>query len=243
MDYKKALIGAGLSQKEASVYLASYELGEANIARIAQKSSIKRSTAYLEIESLVQKGLISQTTKNNKKYYLAQNPKNILTRLENSKTALEKVMPGLLALGMAVDKKPRIQSFEGIEGMREVFRATLEYPGRELLTWFSGSIFPPNDHFLEDYYIPERLRKKIWNRAIRSNSKGLEDYSAKDTEQMRQSKVVSSEKFNLDNEIILFGDRGVAIISAEDQIGILIESEQIHKSLCQIFEMMWETLP
>lgn len=242
MDYKKALIGAGLSPKEVSVYLANYEIGEANIARIAQKSGVKRSTAYLEINNLAQNGLIGQTTRNNKKYYIARSPKNILTRIEDSKMALEKVMPELLALGTAFDKKSQIQYFEGIPGIKEVFRATLEYPKREILTWFSGPIFPKNDHFIENYYIPERLKRKIWNRAIRSNSKEFENYSIKDQEQLRQSKVVSSNKFNLDNEIILYGERGVAIISAEDKIGIIIESEQIHKSLCQIFEIMWEAL-
>ena len=55
----KNLIEAGFSEKEAKVYLALLELGEGNIAKITQKSGIKRATVYLEIEALKSKGYVS----------------------------------------------------------------------------------------------------------------------------------------------------------------------------------------
>ena len=42
----------GLDPKEAKVYLAMLELGETTVARIAQKSKIKRTTAYDLVDSL-----------------------------------------------------------------------------------------------------------------------------------------------------------------------------------------------
>ena len=48
---------AGLSETEAKIYLAALELGQTSVSRIARKSGIKRTTIYLSLENLMEKGL------------------------------------------------------------------------------------------------------------------------------------------------------------------------------------------
>ena len=59
----KQLQDAGLNETEAKIYLATLELGETNVGRIADKSGIKRTTIYLSLENLIKKGLISMIKK------------------------------------------------------------------------------------------------------------------------------------------------------------------------------------
>lgn len=243
MSHDDILIKAGFSPKEASVYLANYTLGESTVARISQKSGVKRPTTYIELENLVRRGLVSQSRKKNVRYYTAQSPKLILTLLEESKSELESNMKNLIALGAAVDKKPSVTYFEGKEGLKEVYRDTLSIPNEEIQSWFSGSTSVGKDSFQEKFYIPERLKKNIWIRAILPDSAELKPYADRNSQQLRISKAVSEENYNMDNEIILYGKNKTAILNASDEIAIIIDSLKIHDSFKQIFETMWEIIP
>ena len=43
----------GLSEKAAQVYLASLELGEAPVQKLAERAGLKRTTVYYVLEELV----------------------------------------------------------------------------------------------------------------------------------------------------------------------------------------------
>lgn len=243
MNHINTLIGAGLSPKEASVYLASYELGETTASRISQKSGIKRPTTYVELENLIKKGLISQSKRKNLKYYTAQSPKEILSILDGNKKVLEQNMASLMSLGVAIDKKPSVRYFEGDEGLKEVYKDTLTIPNKEVQSWFAGTSTVGDETFQDKYYVPERLRKNIRIRTIIPNNEKLKPYLNQNIEHLRKVKTVSETKFNMENEILLYDKNKTAIMNFDDKIGIIIESPKIHDSIKQIFEMMWEMLP
>src|SRR3990167_6012452 len=54
--YKKALIDAGLTQKQVDVYIACLEAGPSKVPEIARAAQIKRTTAYGVIDELVAMG-------------------------------------------------------------------------------------------------------------------------------------------------------------------------------------------
>jgi sugar-specific transcriptional regulator TrmB len=243
MNHIETLVKAGLSPKEAAVYLANYELGEATASRISQKSGIKRPTTYIELEGLIKKGLVSQSKKRNLKYYTAQSPKVILSILDENKKELEQHLSSILSLGNAIDKKPSVRYFEGEDGIKEAYRDTLATPNQEIQSWFSASSSLGSESFQEKYYIPERQRKNIWIRAILPNSSELKPYLAKNNEQLRKSRLIDPKKYNLENEIILYSKNKTAILNYGDRLGVIIESPKIHDSIKQIFEIMWEMLP
>ena len=68
----------GLSEKEARVYLAALELGQASVQDIAKKSAVNRATTYLMIESLEKRGLMYKLIKNKKKLFAADTPERFL---------------------------------------------------------------------------------------------------------------------------------------------------------------------
>jgi sugar-specific transcriptional regulator TrmB len=243
MNHIDTLVKSGLTPKEASVYLANYELGEATASRISQKSGIKRPTTYIELENLIKKGLVGQSRKKNLKYYTAQSPKVILEILTENKKELERNMQNLLSLGTAIDRKPSVRYFEGEDGIKEAYRETLAVPNQEIQSWFSASSSLGSESFQEKYYIPERQKKNIWIRAILPNSPELRPYLTKNNEQLRKSRLIDPAKYNLENEIILYSKNKTAILNYGDKLGVIIESPKIHDSIKQIFEIMWEMLP
>ena len=68
---KNNLIELGLSEKEASVYLASLELGASSVQKISQQAKINRATTYVIIESLSKKGLMSTMEKAGKIFFFS----------------------------------------------------------------------------------------------------------------------------------------------------------------------------
>jgi sugar-specific transcriptional regulator TrmB len=235
---------AGLEEKEAAVYAAILELGEATIAKISQKSGIKRSTVYDALDNLKKKGLISQTIRGKRPIFLAENPKKLIDVLDEKKRQLEETMPEILSLMNLLDKKPRIRYFEGLAGIKEVFEDTLRHADQEILTWFPYPYINLGEDYFWKHYIPERLKKKIWARAIvpdtEENRKFSEDLKEK---ALTKTRFVKDNAFSgFDLEIKIYGKAKLGIISYKEDLGIIIESEKIYAGLKAIFEGMWNML-
>jgi sugar-specific transcriptional regulator TrmB len=239
----KELLDAGFSEKEAQVYLAILELGEGNIAQITRKSRVKRATVYLEIESLKEKGFVSLVKRKGRSIYMAENPLRIAERLAEKKHAVDKLMPQLLSIANALDHKPKVRYFEGTDGLKEVYKDTLKFPGMEILGWYSDDRVDYFDRsFVLDYYMKKRVDNKIPLRMFAIDSEFMKDKHAEDDTHLRQMKLIRSDKFFFAAEINLYSNDRIAIIAHRENIGLIIESKKIFDTLKNIFEIMWETI-
>lgn len=240
---QKDLESTGLSENEAKTYLASLELGEATISRIAKKSGVKRTTSYLIMETLKEKGLISVFKKKSKTYFFAEDPRKLKEIIKETEEKIDRVMPELLSFANLIDKKPKIRYFEGVEGVMEVYRDTLRYPGQEIVAWGPENYIGSADEVFFEDYVSKRLEKKIWVRAIGPDTRWIRKYTSRDKEQLRKSKLLPLEKFKTKIEIDLYGKNKIGLMSHKEGIGVIIESQDIHDTLKEIFETMWAMLP
>lgn len=238
----KNLEKIGFTEKEALVYLACLELGESNIQQISKKSGIKRTTVYDVIESIKERGIISTVTINKKIHYYAEDPRTIEDSLEEKKGLLRRILPELLSVTNIIDKKPKIRFFEGVDGIKEVYKDTLRFPGQELIGWGSPKATENFDaEFLTNYYIPARLKDKISVRAIANQNEVWNNLKLIDEKSLRKTRLVN-KNLPFDVEIDLYGGRCVAVFAFEEKIALIIESEKIYTTLKSIFEMSWESL-
>jgi len=240
----ETLEAIGLTEGEAKTYLALLELGETSVIRVSEKSGLKRPTTYLILEGLKQKGLVSLVKKQKKTFFLAEDPRKLAEILEERKQKVARVMPELLSLASFIDRKPTIKYFEGMAGIKEVFFDTLQYPGQEMLSFFSETYAEHLGHdFFEDYYYEQRRKKRIFVRAILPDQPLIRDITSHNMEHLRRSKIVPKEmNYGINIEIGLYGGK-TAIISYEEKFGLIIESEKIYSSLKNIFELLWKLLP
>ena len=238
------LIQAGFSEKEAKVYLALLELGEGNIAKITQKSGIKRATVYLEIEALKNKGYVSLVKRKSHNIYLAENPLRIEEHLREKTEMISKLMPELLSIANAMDHKPKVRYFEGIEGVKEVYKDTLQYKGSEILGWYSDDRINHFDKsFILDYYLQKRIANRISMRMLAIQSSFMNSMNKQDPKHLRQMKIIKSDHFFFSAEINLYSKDKIAIIAHRENISLIIESKKIYDTLKSIFEIMWLSQP
>lgn len=236
----KDLQEAGLKEKEAKVYMAILEMGEANIVQISNGSGINRSTVYLAIKSLKDRGLLS-TARKSKTLYFAEDPRKMLGDLERKKEILQRAMPRLLASFALMDKKPEVKFFEGESGIKEIYNDILETPNSEMLSWYSNDYKGYFDEkFFFEYFIPRRKAKRIWLRSIYPDDASMRELANNNTEHLRQSRFIASDKFKIECELCLYGNSKIGIISYKDKFGVTISSQSIFNTLKSIFEVMWD---
>src|SRR3989344_897021 len=121
-DIEKSIEKLGLSDKEAKVYMAALEIGETTVTELAKKAILKRATVHLAISSLIMLGLLSETKKGKKRVISPVHPRRLLELAKFRANQIEDHFSDLLAIYNSPKEKPKIQVFEGEEGVRSLYK-------------------------------------------------------------------------------------------------------------------------
>ncbi|MDB5259966.1 MAG: transcriptional regulator TrmB [Candidatus Nomurabacteria bacterium] len=243
MDVEKELINYGLDDKEAKIYYALLQVGKESVFNIAKKSEIKRTTAYVILKSLVDKGLVGTEKTRKALLYFSLHPKKLLTQLEQKKRNLEEVMPAIMAVYNTLPEKPSIQIYEGIEAMKELYKESFDYmKKRKEIVYFGDA------HHLEKYpelinmFIREMKNKSYNARELLPDDNFHREYARR---QMEGGNPKHKIRF-LPKDLLFLNDNGVydnrlIIYSTQKELfAIVIESEPIARTYKSMFEMAWQ---
>lgn len=233
----------GFEEKETKVYLGLLELGEGGVGEIAQKSGVKRTTVYHILEDLKEKGLVSMNKKGKKTFYMAEDPRSIEQDLKEKQVYFQAILPEILSVANLMEKKPIVRYYEKLEGIKEMYRDELKYPDSEILSWWSESYEIFGDDFFYNHYMPERLEKKIWVRAIASDSEYIKEVQKEDLKNLRKIRIMPNTKQNAELEISLYGKSKISIKSFQEKFGLIIESKSLYNTMKMMFEFAWQILP
>src|SRR6185369_9751717 len=100
-------------------------LGPATVQKIADQSGIKRVTTYVILESLNNLGLVSQSTKGKKTYFVAEEPSQLRRLLQKKEQAIKEqqshfdaILPELNQLKTLPTESPNVRFYDTAEGIR-----------------------------------------------------------------------------------------------------------------------------
>ena len=123
--YEELLSGIGLNKSEIAVYFALLEIGSSTTGPIIKKAGISAGKAYLILDKLLEKGLVTYSIKGGTKSYQAKDPERILDYLDEKESDLKKkkkqiqdVIPKLKAQYEENKYRPITEVFEGIIGCK-----------------------------------------------------------------------------------------------------------------------------
>lgn len=238
------LTSAGMGTKDATAYLALLELGEASMSELVKKTKLKRTTLYDTLDSLKDKKLVSLSKKGKRVVYIAESPKKLLEKSNDDRLILEKILPELLSIANNITTKPKVRYFEGTDGIKEVYRDILRHPHQKIQAWAPESIVKDIDvSFFDDFYTPKLIEQKMLIELIAPDVTLFQKHKEENTVPTRKIKLVNANDFPFFVEITLYGQDKIGIMSYRDQMGLVIESEPIRKTLKSIFELQWVILP
>lgn len=230
----------GFSINESKIYLAALEMGIGSAQDIGKKASVKRTTAYSVLDELIKKGVIVKTKEKGKDRFLAINPRELASRFADYQKKLQEAVPELLAIYNQKQVKPKVQFFEGLEGIKQIYADTLKEKPKEILEWNTQSIMKMFPGFPREY-IKERRKLGIKAKRVGPDNPDYRGHKSRDEQELSETKLLDEKDYNIPIEINIYGNK-VAFMSYGDQIGLIIESESIAKSMRTIYELFWKEI-
>lgn len=236
------LIKFGLSEKEAKVYIASLELGESTASDIAVKSKLPRTLVYDILERLIELGLVSYSIKHNKKHFLGSDPHELKRIIKEKDKAISSILPELQNIQRIKGvKRPKVQIYEGKEGMKTVMDDILRSGVKEFLGYGSSrSSYEIIPAFMDDWH-KERIKRKIVMRVIYNNTKQAREKVKK----LKASLGYAKYKFmpielESPTATVIYGNKVVLQSWTKEPFAVVIVSEEMSKNQKRYFEELWK---
>ncbi len=235
----------GFSEKKARVYLTLLELGEASVADIAANAKLKRTTVYSILPELQAEGQVSLIKRAGKKTYFIEDPRYLKVALEEKAEMIDTVIPQLQAIHNIFPYKPKITVYEGIGGMKDIYRDVVKstHTGDIIFSYISTVDFEriaPGE--IGNYYVEQRVKKKIVHRAITIDSQMAQEWQKNAKKELREIKIIKDPSHQFSGDMKIYGNKVAFLSYKENFMGIVIESKEIgnlHKSW---FDKLWQLL-
>ncbi|TSC78755.1 MAG: transcriptional regulator TrmB [Parcubacteria group bacterium Gr01-1014_33] len=232
---KEKLRELEFSEKEVKVYLALLEIGSAVASDIAKKAKIKRSTTYVVLDSLAERGLISVVERRGVQLYSAAPPEQLVRHLQGMARrysvfadVAKELIPELKASRIATKTSvPKVHFFEGSEGIKTVYEDTLAsleeirvHAGFERTGQTESDAGTKRWHGKSDIKI----------QTIVLDTPGDRKRAAPDKESLRKILLTSREKSGFSSEMNIYDDR-VVFISPSENFALIAESKEFAGAL------------
>lgn len=245
-----------LSEIEAKLYLTLLETGPTSVRDIANAIGIKRTTAYLYVEQLVDKGLINKIVKASHPLIVANSPEESLKSLvENKINAAEDIkakFPQIVGdinasfSTMSGSDQFEIKYYKGLTGLKKIYEEALQ--AEEVRTYIK--LQEPEPIFSNYFEIFKNAFKENKNLIVREI---IYDFlvNRQDTNQLlslgsRYEYRLMPKTMKITSEDILIYDGKVAIINFKDKqyiSGVVIHNKESYNNFLEFFDYIWETLP
>jgi sugar-specific transcriptional regulator TrmB len=234
----------GFSDKEIKLYKILVQRGVSTPSALSMYSEFSRSMCYTYLTGLQQKGLISETVMNGGKAFMVEDPRKIISLIENQEKNLKlhkKLASNAISKLGNIQKdrilKPSIKYYKGLEGIKKIYNQTLNNYEGEIRIFFGGYFYPDDlKDFIMTEYIPSRVEKNISCKVL-TNSDVIGDRDSAEIRSRRQ--IESSIQPNV--EINIFDDKINFVSFFDNQYtGIQIQHQEIVSSLKEIFDLLWD---
>lgn len=247
-EIKEFLSKLSLSNKEIKVYLTGLKYGPMYASRLAKECEFSRPNIYDVFKKLQKKGLCNQLgSAYGRKFEMvsAEDLEEILERRQQENLELESELKKILPLFQSIQGKlyepyPRIEFFEGAEGIKKMISASLQCETKMIKTaasvknWvdFLGKEFT-------NYYVKKRVEKDITSHTLRLKKGEVKDPFYQQHELQKREVRYVPDKIKLDATIILFDNKIALITIRKEDLGILITSKSFSSTLNSWFDFLW----
>ncbi len=240
-EIKQILKEYGLDDGEIVLYLASLKIGEAGMSELAREANIKRTSAYVIFEALEKKGLMGSFKMRAGLKFVATSPEFLLKKTEKQVEDIKNLLPQLNSLVKKSDQKPQITYYEGKQGYFIASEDSLKTANSTIR--HIGSISEIHRVVGEEwdinYYIPTRLKKHIFAKALYFKSQMPQSFlKSNHAELLRQVKYLPEDQLYNSSKLI-YGNKVAIFSSQKELITVIIESPDIAAAEVKLFDTIW----
>lgn len=234
-----SLVGLGLTDKEASVYITALSLESATAYRIAEISRLKRPTVYVLLEELRRKGLVLKTPHPKKALFSARPMTEYLAEEESRLAQVQSLLPRFEALR----QKPgtAVYFYSGLNGIRDALGYKFKSMSGKTYLSFYGNLDGMSQELQNAYdnWDKEAINAGIKFRVIRARGK-----------EQNTSHLTTSEKISVEERYVdarsypssisfEIAEDFIRITDAKELTATIIEGKETAHALSLAFEIIW----
>jgi len=240
------LLELGLTDKEASVYVALLELGPASVQDIAKGSGVVRTTVYDIVKDLQSRGLASSVEQGNKVLYTAESPTSLQSfldrqgiELQERHRKMQESLPFFMAMYNSLTNKPRLRYFEGDDGVTAIREIMMDSTGEYLsFTAIDEDILARTSHVNEPQR--QRMARRMHGKYIFALKPGcvrpVTDLKSWDVRQIPYEIAPFKGEINIVDEKV-----GVFLTTQNGSMGFIVESAELADLFRALYMTAWQS--
>ena len=248
MKKMEALEKLGLTKGEIKVYFALNKLGETTIGPIGKESKVSKSKMYDILDKLIEKGLAGYIIKEGTKYFVANNPRMLVSYAEKRSDDLEKtkesiikdILPQLKLQRESLSDKRVAEVYEGFNGMkaiREELISTFK-PGETFLVLGAPKIANEKwDGWFLDFHA--KREKRGVKMKIIYNANGREYGNVRTKMRLTEVRYLPNKLIS-PNWIDIFPEAVMFVVILKNLIVFVVRDKELANSFRAYFDIMWK---
>jgi sugar-specific transcriptional regulator TrmB len=201
-----------------------------------KRTLFQRSSIYDVLNRLIKKGIVSTYTKDFKTHFVAEDPKVMLSLLEEKKKRFESILPKLIQKN--TQPKSLITVHEGAKALKKIFMNIAE---DKEITYVIGASQSLKEILGEPFFYQfQKAQKEVGNKVkmIRSEaSRGKPSLKEISNADIR----FISEEYSMPSHTLIQGNKVIINIMEDIPSAIVIESAQVADSYKNFFFNLWKS--
>ncbi|MFA6279019.1 MAG: helix-turn-helix domain-containing protein [Candidatus Paceibacterota bacterium] len=245
---EKYLQEIGLNEKEAIMYLALLQVDNASVIAIAKETKINRSTVYVVLEGLMEKGLVSETESGKKVHYQAESPERLQTFVEGQKMVLEEqskrlgdIIPQIKSVQRASGERPLVKYFEGREAALSNHFLFFNAQDKEGIVY---ALFDKD--LLEEVFSSGEItavQKIRPGKNIKAKTLYTSNKTTLSSNELSERIKIDGAKYPLYCDISIYEDRVQIVTMGKSIATIFIQSKDVAETLKSLFKLAFDNAP
>ncbi|HBR69392.1 MAG TPA: hypothetical protein DEA55_08470 [Rhodospirillaceae bacterium] len=241
----------GFSDEEVKTYLLLLELGPISGGEMSKKMGLPRPTVYGYLEKLVSGGLASTATRRSAKIFVPAPTETLrllykrkIEDLRSLERSLDDVLPQMeKRMGMKL-MRPRIQFYEGRDGMEAAIQDNLNYPNSKRLAFWSvkAAIGATSEEFFW-YHNKERIRRNIQVEAIWPSNQTVDTrrypFMGIGPAFKREGRI-APKGMEASMGFWIYANKVLFASSRAESFCFIIESQELVETMTRLHKMVWE---
>lgn len=241
----------GFKEDEVKTYLSLLDAGASSGGDLAKKMGIPRPTVYGYLDRLVAGGLVTQSIRRGVKIFVPEPGERIrllykrkIEDLRSKEKALDNLIPELEKRAGMSFMRPRIQIFEGRDGLESALQDTLNYSDIKKLAFWSikAAIAATSEEFFW-YMNKERIKRDIYVEAIWPQDQAVDirghSYMGVGPEMKREIRI-APEGIQSSMGYWVYANKVLFASSSAESFCFIIESAELVEMMSNQHKVIWD---
>lgn len=231
-----ALKEYGLTNKEIEVYTQLLPLGSINLQEIAKRINLPRTTIYNTLNYLASKGLVSKIIRGHVTFFIATEPKKLISDIEEKKRLIVSALPELENLKKQIIESSSCEIYEGFKGVSTILAEVFSIKQQ---TYYFGSYSKSLEilKHLPQHSANLRIDNKIPAKIIIDLYEEPRFYNKK-YQKLTEMRFLDSMK-DFPCMIFIYGDRVALYTLQGDLVGVIIRNKEVSQAMKMVFDFFW----